>query len=731
MKKLLRFGSLIATAGAMSMPASAWADEANSGSADIVVTAQKREQSAQEVPISLTALSGETVERQGITSIQELGNSVAGVNIAAANPGAMRLVIRGVSDVSSSNQSASVNGFYVDETVMSYVPGYMPEVSLMDIERVEVLRGPQGTLFGEGSLGGTLRVITRKPDSTNTFVRIKAGAYATKGGGQGYSGQANANIPLVRDLLAVTVAGSYRDLPGWIDIPDISIKDSNTSKLKDGRIAARLTPSSSLTIDAFYQISRSKIFDFVTTDRYELNPGKANVPGGPGPVSGLSPSEGRLDIGALTVSYDVGPATLVAASSLTTSTYDTTRNLTTIIPVAFPSSWVPNATAQSIFRVRSHALTQEIRLVSNGAKKINWTIGGYYKHEDRDSDDGYIFDIPAISYVDQPLSHSDQKGNSWAVFGDIDYKLSEQLSLQAGLRYFEDDSNFVVTQVSGSRLPLGFAPADFVQSGTNHSNATSPKVGLTYKISPKALVFAKFSKGFRSGGANTAPLAVYPYATSQYGPDSLNAYEIGLKTSPLQGMTLNVYVFHNDWKDVQLPFRTADGRFGYVQNAGDAKVDGLEVELSHDITPSFNVGLTYAYNNAKISNDVRDSFGQLIVAAGSQLPTNSKNKVTATTHYERALGRDILFGFDARYRWASKNFSDPGNTPIFENGSTSQLFLSTSLSGQWGKLTFFVDNVLDRADSTAKYPPIGAAPVYTYTNFLRPRNFGLELKREL
>ena len=618
MKNLLSFGSLIATAGAMSLPASAWAREANAGSADanagsadIVVTAQKREQFAQEVPISLTALTGETIERQGITSIQELGNSVAGVNIAAANPGAMRLVIRGVSDVSSSNQSASVNGFYVDDTVMSYVPGYMPEVSLMDIERVEVLRGPQGTLFGEGSEGGTLRVITRKPDSTKTFVRIKAGAYATKGGGQGYSGQANANIPLVRDLLAVTVAGSYRDLPGWIDIPDISIKDSNTSKLKDGRIAARLTPSSSLTVDAFYQISRSKIFDFVTTDRNELNPGKAHVPGGPGPVGGLSPSEGRLDIGALTVRYDVGPATLVAASSLTTSTYDTTRDLTTIIPVAFPPFLVPNATAQSISRVRSHALTQEIRLVSNGTKTINWTIGGFYKHEDRAIDEGYVFNIPAfppIGYVDQPLSHSDQKGNSWAVFGDIDYKLTEQLSLQAGLRYFKDDSSFVVTQLSGSILPLGFAPEGFVQSGTNHSHATSPKVGLTYKISPKALVFAKFSKGFRSGGANTAPLAVYPYAKSQYGPDSLNAYEIGLKTTPMRGMTLNVYAYHNDWKDVQLPFRTGDGLYSYVQNAGNAKVDGLEVELSDDITPSLNVGLTYAYNNAKISNDVRDSF---------------------------------------------------------------------------------------------------------------------------
>jgi len=712
----------------LSAPA-AHAEEVVDNDGTIIVTAQKREEAAQDVPISLYAIKGEAIERQGITSVQELGNSVAGVSIAALNPGAMRLTIRGASDLSSSNQSASVNGFYIDETVMSYVPGFMPEVSLLDIERVEVLRGPQGTLFGDGAEGGTLRIITRKPDSTSTFGRAKVGAYSTEHGGQGWSAQANANVPLIRDVLAVSLAGSYRNLPGWIDIPDISVKDSNTSKLTDGRIAVRYTPNTALTIDAFYQVGRSKIRDFISTDRDELNPHRVAAAYGAGPVGGLSPSEGRLDVGALTVSLDTGIATLVSASSLTTSSYDSARDLTTALPAAFPPFMLPRATAQSIFRVRSRAFTQEVRLVSNGDTSLRWTLGGYFKHESRSVEDGFVFNVPAISAVDAPLSHSDQKGDAWAVFADVDYDLTEKFSVQAGVRYFKDDKSFAVKQLTGSAFPLGFPPAGSVQSGNDSSSATSPKIGLTYKLSSNALVFARYSQGFRSGGANTLPVSTYTYATKQFGADSLNAFEIGLKTTPFAGWTANVFVYHNDWRDLQLPFRTNDGVFSYVRNAGKAKADGVEVEIDGNLTSALSVGLTYAYNNSAIDGDVVDGFGHVIVPSGSELPVNSKNKVTASAHYERAVTSDLTFSLDSRYRWASATFSDPANTAAFVNQPTSQLYLGTSLAGRWGKLTVFADNVFDRADTTAKFPPAGP-PLYVYSNYLRPRNFGIEFKRD-
>lgn len=729
MKNLPAKAYLLAAAAVIAIPCTASANESDNDSNSIIVTAKKREQLAQEIAISLTAISSESIERQGISSLQELGNSAAGVNVAAVNPGAMRITIRGASDLSNSNQSGQVNGLYVDETVISHVPGYMPEISLMDIERVEVLRGPQGTLFGEGSQGGTLRVITRKPDSTAIFGRAKIGAYATEGGGQGYAVQGNVNIPLVSDVLAVTVGGGYRDLPGWIDIPDLAINDSNTSKLIDGRIALRYTPSSDLTVDVFYQIGRSEINDFISTDRDELNPRRAAAQFGAGPVGGLSPSEGRLDIAALTISYDFGPAILVSASSLTTSSFDTIRDLTTIIPVAFPPGFVPDATAQSVFNVRSRAFAQELRLVSDNDDRLTWTVGAFLKREDRTIEEGFVFDIPAIQTVDRPLARSDQEGFAWAIFADIDFALTEKLSAQVGMRYFADDKDFENTQLTGSAFPLGFPPSGTVQRGEDNANASSPKLGLTYEFSRNALLFVQYAKGFRSGGANTTPLTIYPEATSQFGPDSLNSYEIGLKSSPIAGWTVNAYIYHTDWKNLQLPFRTSDGVFTFVRNAGNAKTDGFELEVNGKVTPALDVGISYAYNNSAIARDVVDQLGNLVIAAGSQLPINSKNKFTAVAHYEAALSQSLELSLDGRYRWASGNFSDPANTPIFANGSTSQLYLSAGLAGSWGTVTFFADNVFDRADTIARFPPAGP-PVFTYTNFLRPRNFGLELRRE-
>ena len=224
------------------------------------------------------------------------------------------------------------------------------------------------------------------------------------------------------------------------------------------------------------------------------------------------------------------------------------------------------------------------------------------------------------------------------------------------------------------------------------------------------------------------PLSTYPNATKQFGPDSLNAFEIGLKTSPFAGWTINLYAYHNDWSDLQLPFRTDDGVFTYVRNVGKAKTDGVELEVSADITPSLNLGLTYAYSNAAIDGDVKDRLGRIIVSSGSDLPLNAKNKITAAIHYEVTLSSDIQIDFDGRYRWASKTYSDPANTPGYTNQPTSQLFLSSGVKGNWGALTLFVDNVLDREDTVAKYPPAGP-PLYTYSNYLRPRNVGLEFKR--
>ena len=686
---------------------------------EIVITAQKRAETLQDIPLSVYAISGADLEAQGITSVQGLANSVAGVTIASANPGNMYLNIRGTADLSSNYQGSSVNGFYIDEVAMSYVPGYMPDVGVFDLERVEVLRGPQGTLFGDGSLGGTLRVITKKPDSTSFFGRYKVDFESVEGGGAGFGVQSSINLPIQKDVLAASLSVSYRNPPGWIDVPDLHKNNTNDAKLGDYRLAVRYTPTAALTVDASYLYSRSTFYDFLATSPGVLNPA------GVGPVGGLSPSAATVKVAALTVSYDAGFATFVSASAATDAVNEATRDVSSALQVVFPPELVPGASASALVNAQSQALSQEFRLVSNGHNNLDWTVGTYALHEKRDIEDGYTFNLPVIPYVDEPLEHTKQTGTSWAAFADANYRLTEHISAQIGDRFFSDKKDFSLTQIRGSILPLGFAPAGTVQTGSESAKTSSPKLGLTYKISNDTLVFVKYAKGFRSGGSNTVPVSLYPYASSQYGPESLYSYEIGLKSKLSDNWYLNSSVYHNKWSGLQLPFRTTDNRYTYTTNAGTASANGAELETGGHVGEHVNLSIAYAYIDSKIDRNVYDGLDNLIARADNAIPFTSKNKLTLSSTYTQAITDTLKSVSEVRYRWATSTYSEPGNQALYENGSTSQLFVATGMSGSWGTVRLYVDNALNRTDSSAKIPPPGPN-LYVLTSYLRPRTFGIE-----
>ena len=696
--------------------------------ADIVVTAQKRSQIAEDIPISLYAVSGAELEKQGITSIQDFGNNTAGVNIAQSNPGNMRLTIRGAGDVSSSNQASSVNGFYIDETVMSYVPGHMPEVGLWDIERIEVLRGPQGTLFGDGSEGGTLRVITKKPDSTQFFGRYDGGVESTSGGGTGYNLGGAVNIPLIKDVLAVTMAVRNRKSEGWIDIPDLNLKDSNQGNLTDGRFALRYTPSAALTIDASLLYHTDKLDgDQLGSAPGELNP--AAVGHGAGPVKTLSTQDDKSTIAALTIDYDFGFASLISASGATVSNSEAIRDITAGAVAVFPPFFIPGNVDSTRDRFESKAFTQELRLVSNGHQKLDWTVGAYYKDETRVVNDDFTFNVPAIHYIDHPQQLTHMTAKSWAIFADGDYQLTDRWSLQAGLRYFSDKKDFDFLQLTGSHFPLGFPPAGTTTATNADSTATSPKIGVSYKLNSKAMLFAKYSEGFRAATINSISLVTYPQASAAANPDKLSAFEVGLKATPWADGYINVYLYANDWTDLQVPIRTYDNVWTYNVNAGKAKMQGLEFEAGGKVAPGLRMSLTYAYVDSSIIGNVYDNIDppRLIISDGSKLPFVSKNKATLSINYETQLTDGLAANIDTRYRVSSPTFSDVANNPLYINDSVRNLFLSVGISGKWGSLSAYGDNLLNRDDTLAKFPPVGPA-LYVMNAYVRPRNIGLVYK---
>jgi len=699
-------------------------EQAGAGVQTIVVSAQKRLQTAQTVPISLYAVSGLTLERSGIKSVEELGNTVAGVTIGALNPGELNINIRGVADLSEAPENASANGLYIDEAPLGGIPGAQPDFGLWDIERIEVLRGPQGTLFGEGSMGGTIRIITRKPDATSFFGQVGFGGSKMSGGGTGYSANASFNVPIIANALGFTAAARRQRLPGWIDIPDLQLKNANRADKTDLRLALRWTPTRALTVDGSYIQSHVVAGDGGATSPGVLDPAGA-FPGA-GPVRARNERDNKSQVGNLTVNYDLGAATLTSSTTQFSQKVERTLDNSFITPLFFGPAGV-GGSASGQFPSKVKAFTQELRLASNGSQPLNWTTGVFYRDANNDiPPTGYTITVPGFGLTnDQNLLAETHKVKAQAIFGDLEYKFSPTLSAQAGLRYYSEKKNARLEQATTSAI-FG-TTAGTVSEGSNKASATSPKLVLNWQQSPDTLVFAKASKGFRGGGSNTLSATVYPQAPRGYDPETLWAYELGLKTSPAKGWYLNTYLYRNDWTNLQLAFITPDGLNGFTSNAGKAQSTGAEVEVGGRVLPGLNVGVSLAYIDATIKESVFNALGAIVAENGKRIPLTAKTKVGLTADYGFDLSDALRGQVTGRYRVSSATYSELGNRDSERNDPSQQLYLRASVRGAAWEVGLWGDNLLGRDDSNFKRRPITAIPL-VFTTYVPPRTLGVDFK---
>lgn len=687
----------------------------------VVVTAQKRLQQAQDVPVSLFSMTGGQLERSGIANVQDLGGAVAGVSIGAPNPGNLRINIRGVTDLNSLVAGTPANGFYIDEMPISATGGSQPDIGLWDAQRVEVLRGPQGTLFGEGSMGGTIRVITRKPDSSALFGRVSLGASQTAGGGTGYDARASLNLPIQQDVLAMTVSAAKKKAPGWVYIPDLDKKNSNEADEQSGRVAVRVTPTSALTIDLTHLVTRLDAGEAGATSPGVQNPREIS------PLAGRVgfPTMRNVDIDAtgLTVSYDFGGVTLVSATSTMKSRIARDQELDSIAPLFFRMpgfASVRNADAID-------TVSQEFRLVSNGDHALDWTVGAYYKTDKRDRKQNWHFALPLLGLTENSENGDSSTATSKSIFGDLDYELAPQWSVQAGVRFYEEDKTNTGYQTNPSmvfRRPPMRVTSDF------HATATSPKLVLNWKADPNVLVFAKVSKGFRGGGANATAAAMgstmYPEMTLDYKPETVTAYEVGTKTSPAPGWFFNAYAYTNQWKDLQLGFQTRDGLYGYTSNASSATAKGVELEFGGRVAKGLNMGMNLAYVDSTIDSTVLDGVGRVNAQEGNDIPLSPKFKMALTADYTFPVTASLKGALNMRFSQASGNHSSPTNLLTLKNEDSKNLYLRVSLTNNsWGTISLYGDNLLNRKDSVFKAPVVNTVPLI-YTTYVRPRTVGIE-----
>jgi outer membrane receptor protein involved in Fe transport len=711
----LALGLLTAAVGA------AWGQQAPDDEVQtVVVTAQKRAQTAQSVPVSLTALSGKNLEAAGIDSAANIDQVAAGVTVGATNPGLLNITIRGISDLGGGLLGSPATGFYLDETPLSAFGGQLPQLAFWDAERVEVLRGPQGTLFGEGSMGGTLRLITIKPDAKDFSARMVAGWASVSSGGNGGMARAVVNVPLVANELALRVNVSHQDLIGWIKVPDLDEKNANDGNQDDARAALRWTPTKQLTLDLSYTHQTLNAKDSSATSVGTYRPMDVNP--GAQAVAFVSFHDSKVDVGNLTVNYDLGPATLVGSLSQYQRAVVTRFDLTPFVPLFFG---VGGTGEQGVDPLRVKTDTAELRLVSNGDQTLNWTTGVYYKDDTRAQiKSGTKLSIPAFGLPDdEALNTSTATNKATALFGDLEYKLTPELALQAGIRYYKAHNHTTTDFLTTSAIFTGNVAGKVNESGASDS-ATSPKLGVSWKPSANLLLFAKASTGFRDGDSNVQ-LPNEPTIPAGYGPEKIRAYELGLKSQPLRWLTLNASVYQNHWTDLQLSFTTPDGLAGYIQNAGKARATGAEIEFVARPINDLRLGLNLASVDSKIEQNVLNAFDQPVAVEGNRIPFSPRLQASVSAAYEFNVSAKVGGVVSANYSYRGTTYSDPANQPALKNTAYNNLYLKAGLHGDiWGA-ALFVSNATNSTATQQKTAAVAGGIVYK--NYVQPRTFGVEL----
>jgi iron complex outermembrane recepter protein len=674
---------------------------------DVVVTATKRAQRLQNVPIAVTALTGQVITKMGGTDLADIAGAIPGLSLESDRAGENQTYIRGISEVAG---GAPTVGVYMDEIPVTTFSGEQVNIKTFDIDRIEVLRGPQGTLYGEGSEGGTIRVVTEKPNATAFHAGLFALASTTDHGGANGEVDGMINLPLVSDKLALRVVGLASDYDGWINNPVIGKSHYNTNSDLTGRATLWFTPDDKTIIDLGYMHQYAKSDGPSQGDaHYRDFAGTAE------------PRDDRFDVYSLTASRDFGFATLTSATGYFVRSSLSHNDFTSVAPILSFLFAQPVNTADIVRPNNQKAFTEEVRLVSDPGGPLAWTVGGFYKNDN--------IDIANMAHTNPVLPVSvftlnvDDTSNQYALFGEGDYALTSQLHLIAGVRYFDEERH--TDSAVGGLLPLALSGTGF--SGLKQTASTSqvtPKVSLNYKITEDALVYATASSGFRAGDIN--PYAfLFPGAPSSFGPEHLWNYEVGAKTSWLdRRLVVNLAAYHIVWQNVIVNANAPNALFGYSVNGGGAHSDGVELEVT--AVPVRGLTLSFAgdYDEAKIDSVSKAGAG-VLATRGATLPFAPRYKLYGGAEYDFPV-LDGSWTARARADVSSTglSYSSISNQPETVNRPYTTVNLRVGISRDQLDLTLFADNVGDARGELAALDNGSGESV-----LIRPRTIGVSIDK--
>lgn len=634
---------------------------------ELIVTATRRSASVQDIPINITAISGNDLQDLNILDIQNLGAYTPGLTTLQTGPRSSgQVVLRGLSADDTSTFGENRNTSLA--TYLGEIPLFV-DFRLVDMERVEVLLGPQGTLYGQGTLAGAIRYIPVRPNAQEVEGYGHGRLYdVAHGGSVGFNVDGAVNIPIIEDKLALRSTIAYYNDPGFVDYP-FALQEVGVSLPQPGTLenplgtpeqrAANFAPLEDVNDDETIMLRNSLGFfptewaTFYFTHVYqktETNGRQATSPdplGAAGPYEGpwrlAEPASRKTNLFALEAEIDIGDfAQLVTATAITRQTIRTTSDITDLLLdldydyEAFPAFAGPT----NGFREYKQ-FNQEVRLVSQHDGPISWVIGGFYNKFEEDFQGlETLPGFPEFAGIDRSdnaefVQFIDSDTKELAFFGEVAYEVTDALTITGGVRYYDYEAN----SLGGQRLPL-FQEFPIIESfpivppegtelaalfgggtpGSAEESGVVYKANISYKINSDILVYFTYSTGYRIGGANrVAPcppnvqelvdqglqqICALPDELS-FGPDETKNKEIGIKGTFLDGrLTGSIAAYHIGWDGIQLAGATQNGIVGITENGGTAVSKGFEMQFNFRATDNWTINGNYAFTDAKLTQTV-------------------------------------------------------------------------------------------------------------------------------
>lgn len=624
----------------------------------VLVTASRRREPVREVPLKVDVLQTEALERGGARELNDYVADQPGVTLTHGGAFAGALSIRGLA--TSAVGAASV-GVYVDDVATGSSAPYGQgattplDMGLLDLHHIEILRGPQGTLYGAGAMGGLIKYVTNEPDLGEFSGSVRLALSSTQYGGMGHTANGVVNVPLREDVAAVRVAAYTTHFGGYDDTIGVAAeKNVNRGTTTGARVSGLLTPSKDLSVrlTATYQKSERNGNDYE-----DLNPVTGQWTSGERTrkLNSREPNSTRTSLFGMDIEYNLGWARLNAITSVQDVALQVAVDGTDSLAPVLQGAGVPAISVWADSSGEQHRVSQEFRLTSRAARDIEWLAGLYINRERSSVAGGYRYATTAgqgslnLYETFKPASYREL-----AAYGSVTWHATPALALTGGLRVGRMEQTFT-NNISG--LLAGGASTN---GGSSQETATTWLGAAGYKLDSLSSVYARVASGYRPGGPNGVPPIASTAVKPMFSSDSLWSYEIGYKATLLdRSLTLEAALYDIEWSDLLQPM-VANNVFSYFDNAGKARISGGELGLSWKPSAAWRVDGALSLIDPKLRTDAPGFGGH----AGDLIPNTARvsASLSATRNFDLG-GRAAYVGANARYV-GERNAGFPGSTRV-------------------------------------------------------------------